>query len=92
MSLKFDKNRSVHPLYLSVPLTYTRIKHPQNLAKELVLVDWVGRNYVAAWRNEDRCNIGLTFLVKAESRNGKPGFIFKDKWHSIGFRVMSSRR
>lgn len=91
MSRKFDKNRSVYSTYLSVPLTYTRIKHPQNLAKELVLVDRLGNHYVAAWRNENKRNVGLTFLVKAESRKGKPGFIFKDKWYPVGYYVMSGR-
>jgi len=75
MSKKFEKNREVNYGYVHVPLRYTGIKHRNNSNKELVLVDDYGKHYVAAYRNNETCRVGITFLLK--KTNG--GFLFKDK-------------
>ena len=75
MSRKFEKNRSVSDGYCKIPLYYTGIKHPENKNKELVLMDQIGKNYSAAWRNNKRCSIGIQFLLPIIDG----GFIFKDK-------------
>lgn len=84
MSRKYGKDRSVSIQYAKIPLYYTRIIHPHNKDKELVLMDRIGDNYTAAWRNNDRCSIGIEFLVRAT----KKGFIYKDKEYGLGNRVL----
>lgn len=75
MSLKFEKDRSVSPQYAKIPLRYTSINHPNNADKELVLMDYFGKHYVAAWRNNNTDKIGITFLLKSTPG----GFMYKDK-------------
>jgi len=75
MSHKFDKDRSVTREYCKIPLYYTDIVHPQNKDKVLVLMDRIGDNYTACWRNIALCKTGIEFLVKATDK----GFIFKGK-------------
>ena len=75
MSEKFKKNRSVDETYMNIPLRYTSILHPQNKNRELVLIDKLGDNYLAAYRNNITCKVGRTFLLKALDN----GFVFKDK-------------
>lgn len=75
MSQKFGKGRSVEIAYMSVPLKYTSIKHANNSDKELVLIDDFGKHYVAAYRNNKTCKIGIHFLLKRTEN----GFIFKGK-------------
>lgn len=83
MSRKFEKGRAVDYTYTKIPLAYPGIKHATHPDKELVLMDQMGKHYVAAYRNMKLNKVGITFLLKAEMRNGKPGFIFKDKWHEV---------
>jgi len=75
MSLKFEKNRSVSVGYCKIPMYYTYIYHPTNKDKELVIMDRIGSNYTACWRNNKLGKVGIEFLLKAT----KKGFIFKDK-------------
>lgn len=75
MSLKFKKNRSVSFAYCLIPLYYTGIIHPNNKDKELVLMDRLGKNYTACWRNNKLSKVGIEFLLSATEN----GFIFKDK-------------
>lgn len=75
MSQKFEENRSVSVGYCKIPLIYTHIFHPNNKNKELVLMDRIGSNYSACWRNNKRSAIGMEFLIPAI----EGGFIFKDK-------------
>ena len=84
MSLKFEKNRSVSNGYAKIPMYYTGIKHPNNKSKELVLMDRIGDNYTACWRNNKRGMVGIEFLVKAVSG----GFLFKDKFRKLGNGVI----
>ena len=77
MSLKFGKNREVTMGYAKIPIYYTGIINPSNPNKELVLVDRLGDNYSACWRNNQLCKVGIEFLVKAVCG----GFVFKDKTH-----------
>jgi hypothetical protein len=79
MSKKFDKNRSVSTAYIKIPMYYTGIKHPTNKNKELVLMDRIGKNYSACWRNNKKNTVGIEFLILAT----KTGFIFKDKEISL---------
>lgn len=88
MSYKFGKNHSVDRSYLSVPMYYTGIKHTANKDKELVLIDDMGKHYIAAYRNNELCKVGITFLLKKEYKNNTYGFIFKDKFHPLGNRVL----
>ena len=83
MSLKFGKNREVTTGYAKIPLYYTGVKHPNNKNKELVLMDRLGDNYTACWRNNELCKVGIEFLVKAVDG----GFIFKDKTYPLGCLV-----
>jgi hypothetical protein len=83
MSHKFDKGRSVDYRYEKIPLAYPGLKHPEHPDKELVLMDWMYKHYTAAWRNNKRISVGPTFLLKSEVRNGKAGFIFRDKWYPV---------
>lgn len=75
MSLKFGKNRSVSEEYSLIPMFYTGIKNPRNKHKELVIMDRMGKNYTACWRNNDLNKIGILFLLPAV----RGGFKFKDK-------------
>ncbi len=75
MSNKFEDNRSVDERYLKIPLRYTGILNPSNNNRELILIDFLGDNYLAAYRNHHTGRIGRTFLLKAIEN----GFIFKDK-------------
>ena len=79
MSLKFEKNRSVSYGYCKIPLFYTGIKHPNNKDKELVLMDRIGPNYTACWRNNKTSKVGIEKLIVAT----ESGFIFKDKEYSL---------
>ena len=79
MSKKFDKNRSVSMGYCKIPMYYTGINHPNNNDKELVIMDRLGKNYTACWRNEKLCKVGIEFLLSATEK----GFIFKDKEISL---------
>lgn len=80
MSLKFEKNRSVSEGYCLIPLFYTGIKHSNNSDKELVIMDRMGKNFTACWRNNALCKVGILFLLPAVDKdNGWYGFIFKDK-------------
>lgn len=81
MSHKFDKNRSVSEGYCKIPMYYTPIFHPDNKNKQLVIMDQMGKSYIAAWRNNIRDSIGPTFKIKIDTKNG--GFIFKDKKYSL---------
>jgi hypothetical protein len=81
MSLKFGKNRSVSEGYFRCPMYYTNIIHPKNKHKELVLMDRMGDQYTACWRNDKLSKVGIYFTVKATD---KPiGFIFKDKQYLL---------
>lgn len=82
MSLKFNENRSVDSRYLHVPIKYCN-QVPSNGSKEFVLIDCVGRYYVAAWRNENTCRVGMTFLVPRVERNGNIGFMYKNKFYKL---------
>ena len=84
MSLKFSKSREVSFGSAKCPLYYTGIKHPNNKDKELVLMDKLGDSYSACWRNNNLCNVGMEFLVKATDK----GFLFKDKEHKLGNKVL----
>jgi hypothetical protein len=75
MSKKFNKDRSVSVAYAKIPLYYTGIIHPNNINKELVLMDRLGKNYTACWRNNTTSKTGIEFLIQAIDG----GFIFKDK-------------
>lgn len=79
MSQKFGKNRSVSLSYCKIPLLYTGIKHPNNKNKELVLMDRIGDNYTACWRNNELSKVGIEFLIPAIDG----GFIFKDKTYKF---------
>ncbi|MDR2835867.1 MAG: hypothetical protein LBV69_06700 [Bacteroidales bacterium] len=83
MSKKFEKNRSVSFSYFAIPLYYTGIKHPNNNDKELVLIDDYSRHYLAAYRNNSLCKVGIHFILKKEMENGKSGFIFKGKFFQL---------
>lgn len=84
MSLKFGKNREVSIGYAKIPLYYTGLKHPNNKNKELVLMDRLGDNYTACWRNNHLNKTGIEFLVKAINN----GFIFKNKSYVLGNKVL----
>lgn len=75
MSHKFGKDRSVTISYAKIPLYYTGIINPKNKNKELVLMDRIGDNYTACWRNMELNKTGIEFLLKATEK----GFIFRDK-------------
>lgn len=84
MSLKFKKGRAVDFAYHAIPILYTGIKHPTNAAKELVLIDDLGKHSVAAYRNMKTDKVGIHFLIK----NIEGGFVFKDK--KILFKKLKS--
>lgn len=81
--MKFNKNREVSVGYCKIPLYYTGIIHPNNKDKELVLMERLGNNYSACWRNNILNKTGIEFLVKVV--NG--GFVYKDKTYNLGKRV-----
>jgi len=83
MSKKFETNRSVPVNYFVMPLYYTGIEHPNNKDKELVLIDDYCNHYVAAYRNNRLCKVGIHFLLKKEQKNGKCGFVFKGKFYGF---------
>lgn len=84
MSKKFKKHRSVTRAYAKIPLYYTGIIHPNNSDKELVLMDRLGSNYTACWRNNSTDKVGIEFLVRSVDY----GFIFKDKVYKLGNKVL----
>lgn len=83
MSLKFSKNREVKEEYIKIPLYYTGIISPNDKDRELVIMDRIGSNYTACWRNNKLCKLGIEFLVKAT----KEGFYFKDKIYKLSNKV-----
>jgi len=42
-----------------VPMKYTRVIHPSNKNKELVIVDIIKNMAIIAWNNNSRCRIGI---------------------------------
>lgn len=84
MSFKFGKNREVSAAYATIPLYYTGITHPNNHHKELVLIDRIGGNYTACWRNNHLYKVGITFLLQATEN----GFMFRGKEYSVGNKVI----
>lgn len=84
MSLKFQKNRLVSIAYAKIPIYYTRIFHPHNKYKELVLMDRLGDSYTACWRNSKTGRCGIEKIIKATER----GFIFKDKEYRLKCKVL----
>lgn len=83
MSQKFGLDREVQVGYAKIPMYYTGIRNPKNANKELVLMDRIGANYTACWRNEKLAKVGIEFLVEASD----DGFIFKDKNYCLGNKV-----
>lgn len=83
MAKKFHKDREVPHSYHAVPIYYTGIKHPANKDRELVLVDDHFNHFVAAWRNNKLCRVGIHFILQKEWKNNKSGFIFKDKFVAL---------
>jgi hypothetical protein len=83
MSRKFNSNRSVDFFYHAVPIYYTGIKHATNNNKELVLIDDFKSHYIAAYRNDELIKVGINFILKKERKNGKLGFVFKDKYYPL---------
>lgn len=43
----------------------------------------MGKNLVCAWRNNKTCRVGMPFLCRKTTRNGKLGFMYKDKFYSL---------
>lgn len=84
MSLKFQKDRSVSIAYAKIPLYYTRIFHPHNSHKELVIMDRLGDSYTAWWRNSKTGKCGIEKLIKAT----RHGFIFKDEEYRLKNKVI----
>lgn len=83
MSQKFQKDRAVSTGYAKIPMYYTGIKNPKNSNKELVIMDRIGDNYSACWRNSMTNKTGIEFLVPATD----VGFSFKDKNYLLGNSV-----
>lgn len=50
---------------------------------DFVIMDFMGNNLVCAWRNCYTGRVGIPFLCKKVKRNGKVGFIYKDKFYSL---------
>lgn len=75
MSRKFDKNRSVDPYYLMIPMRYTGIKHRNDASKELVLIDSYKYEWLAAYRSNKTNRVGRTFILK----KAKGGFYHRGK-------------
>ena len=86
MSKKFHKYRSVTFDYFAVLIFYPYIMHRNNKNKELVLLDDYGQHFVAAYRNNATCRIGMHFLLKKINTKKQYGFIFKDKFYSLRTR------
>ena len=84
MSLKFEKGRSVNWKYLHIPMMYCGEVPNTNKNKNFVLIDDLGKHYVASWRNCDTCRTGMTFLVKKVFKKGKFGFEYKGKFYKLG--------
>lgn len=79
---KFQKNRGVLEAYWKVPIKYCfEVPHSKN--REFVIMDFMGRNLICAWRNENTGRIGIPFLCKKTFKNSKLGFIYKDKFYNL---------
>ena len=50
---------------------------------DFVIMDSMGKNLVCAWRNNKTCRVGMPFLCRKTTRNGKLGFMYKDKFYSL---------
>lgn len=83
MSRKFHLNRSVDFIYHAIPIYYTGVRHATDNDKELVLIDDFGSQYIAAYRNNELNKVGINFILKKERKNGKLGFVFKDKFYPL---------
>lgn len=50
---------------------------------DFVIMDIMGRNMVCAWRNSYTGKVGRSFLCRRTIKNGKVGFIYKDKFYEL---------
>lgn len=50
---------------------------------DFVIMDIMGNNLVCAWRNSYTGRVGRPFLCCKATRNGKDGFIYKNKFYSL---------
>lgn len=50
---------------------------------DFVIMDVMGHNLVCAWRNNHTGRVGRPFLCRRTIKNGKVGFIYKNKFYNL---------
>lgn len=79
---KFEKYRSVYESYWRLPIKYcTEVPGKKNTS--FVIMDFMGKSLLCAWRNNKTCKVGMPFLCKRVIKRGKSGFMYKDKLYSL---------
>lgn len=79
---KFEKYRSVHESYWRVPIKYCT-EVPNSKDSSFVIMDFMGKNLLCAWRNNNTCKVGMPFLCRRIIKKGKSGFMYKNKFYSL---------
>lgn len=46
-------------------------------------MDFMGKNLLCAWRNNNTCKVGMPFLCRRIIKKGKSGFMYKNKFYSL---------
>lgn len=56
---------------------------PNSKDSSFVIMDFMGKNLLCAWRNNNTCKVGMPFLCRRIIKKGKSGFMYKNKFYSL---------
>lgn len=48
-----------------------------------IIMDFMGKSLLCAWRNNNTCKVGMPFLCRRIIKKGKSGFMYKNKFYSL---------
>lgn len=71
-------------IFLVTPDCYTiRARFPNSKDSSFVIMDFMGKSLLCAWRNNNTCKVGMPFLCRRIIKKGKSGFMYKNKFYSL---------
>lgn len=65
-----------------VPIKYCT-EVPNSKDSSFVIMDFMGKSLLCAWRNNNTCKVGMPFLCRRIIKKGKSGFMYKNKFYSL---------
>lgn len=68
--------------YWRVPIKYCT-EVPNSKDSSFVIMDFMGKSLLCAWRNNNTCKVGMPFLCRRIIKKGKSGFMYKNKFYSL---------